>query len=240
MPQTVQCPQCEQPNLRPQGAAGTYCQACGRYFQFEPQNFFDRLIDPFTSPKGIVIGSVALLFLFAAFWGLLHLTLSGPAKQTSAPPQVATNNNSNSADTSASPAVAPPPAVEVPVVSAPPPVVITPTPLPAVAGPTPQPLPSVPVVVSEKSVGEAIIHGTRYLISGFDPATHMIRGDANLVHGADAWLFTRCCNAMMRSAIQNSVQPRTSWRRQLTRSRASRSTGGLRLMDTRFEPMRWH
>jgi hypothetical protein len=185
----VPCPRCNEPNLRPPGAAGTYCQGCGHYFQFEPQNFFDRLIEPFSSPKGIVIGSVALLFLFAAFWGLLHLSLSRPAQQNPTPAQVATNDTT--ANTSATPPPSeppPPPPVTAPEirVPTPSPIATAPTAPQRVAGPVPQPLPMPVSLMNDKQVGETISRGAHCLINGFDPVTHAIPADATIMHGVNA------------------------------------------------------
>lgn len=188
MARTVRCPQCNTRNKVPAGTVGINCKRCGSpirvkaealgnsYSSWQPSsgNFFERLEQTFSEPKGIVLGSLALLVLFIGFWGFLHWELS-PSKPAAAPsPPVAVNQTDNQIDTQ------PPPApVVVPAPPAPPPPIAPapPSTQPQIARPIPHPLPELVNPVTDRKIKEAIARGVNYLIARFDPETHMVKID---------------------------------------------------------------
>jgi hypothetical protein len=187
MARTVRCPQCNARNKVPAGTVGLNCQRCGAPFRVKAEaiqtsswqpsggNFFERLEQTFSQPKGIVLGSLALLLLFIGFWGLLHWELSSPKPPAPSPP-VAVNQIDHQLDTAPPPAPAPTPAPYV----APPPSRIAPAPSstqPQIARPVPHPLPELVNPITDRKIKEAITRGVNYLIGRFDPDTHMVKID---------------------------------------------------------------
>ena len=169
------------------GVVGTYCDNCGTYFLLEgklseqswaPKGFLERLGDRFSSPKSIIIGSAALLVLFVAFWGLLHLQPRGAAKQIATLAPVASEESPSDTNETASPA---------PVVVAPEiaklPSSATQSALGASApitslvstGAVPHPLAPPENALDDKKVGEAIRRAAHYLLSRYDPETCLVK-----------------------------------------------------------------
>ncbi len=198
----IRCPHCDTVNSVGLGVVGAYCENCGAYFVLEgklseqawaPKNFFERLIDRFSTPKSIIISSIVLLVLFVGFWGVLHFQTTGSAKHASAPVEVTPEDNSPETQNS----VTPPASLPV-VVAPPPPPPVHPLTQPAVATtaptskpivvirPVPHPLPGQMNSLDDKQVGDAISRGAHFLMSAYDPKTHLVKGDPAYQTAEDA------------------------------------------------------
>jgi hypothetical protein len=197
MAKKILCPQCRTRNVVPVGAAGIHCTACGSYIQLgeeesppPPEGFLERLVDRFSSPRGIIIGSICLLLFFVAFWSALQIPSSAWWKQSGARSQRAADQSAD-ADGSTDSHAVPSPGPPVPITPAPatdPNVALTaPTTAPATQSrPTPHPLPPLVVSPNDQQIGQAIRDGAHFLMSQYDPVKHTVKAEPSIAPGANA------------------------------------------------------